>query len=86
MSKYDKTELDKALNAFQKAEVSLSFAEAEINKIVSPIIKEAIKTNETDVLLELVEKLPRSYDGCRRIYEAILRISRREETENIDNE
>jgi len=63
--------LTSAIDAYNAAETVINAAEKTLNGFVEG----EIKSRETvDELQELVQELPRSYPGSRRIYERMLRI------------
>ncbi len=60
-----------AINGFERAAKEFKKATAELNVEVQ---EEINRRNTVESLQELVESLPVSYIGCRRIYEKIERL------------
>lgn len=66
--------MTKEILKFRKALENLKKAETELNAVVSPLMKEA----SMDTLQNLIDVLPREYNGTRRIYEAMLKLDKNE--------
>lgn len=63
--------MDEAIKAFEAAYKAMVEAERKLD----PYVAEAIKSTSTiEGLNDLIDRLPRTYKGSRRVYEAIIRL------------
>lgn len=65
------TAISKEVEAFYEAQIQLSKCEHELDKAVEPLVKKAQAEKNSQALHDLVDMLPATYKGVRRIYELL---------------
>lgn len=68
------TKMTLSVLAFYDANIQLSKCEHELDKVVEPIVKKAKAENNAQALHDLLDTLPPTYKGVRRIYELLERM------------
>lgn len=64
--------MNDAIKRYKKAEAELEAAEQALNEAVRPYLFSAM--NDVDRIMRIVQMMPKTYNGVRRMYEQILRI------------
>lgn len=67
-------DLDVAIEQYLKAREALDLADVVLSECVQPI------PLDVESLYALIEKLPKKWSGCRRLYQRIIEIEKERET------
>jgi len=66
-----KDEQAQRISEFVKAQDVSKVAERRLNAVIQPKLKALAEAKDVDGLMALIDELPKSYRGVRRIYQAI---------------